>query len=208
MRKMIKCPRAVTKKSAKGSALTAPILAIDLGKYKSVACVYPTRAEAEIRYSTFDTSPEELVGLLERVKPSVLVIEACALCGWVYDTAGENGIVCRVANTASEAWKFKHTKRKIDKDDALRLAQLFALGQLPTIMIPPKADRQWKSGIAARQALIGRRIAVQNRIRALLVGQGLPMPRVARAWTELGLKGIEHLARPPRRTNACRDQSR
>jgi hypothetical protein len=31
---------------------------------------------------------------------------------------------CKVANTASEAWKFKQTKRKIDKDDALRLAQL------------------------------------------------------------------------------------
>jgi transposase len=37
---------------------------------------------------------------------------------------------------------------------------------------------------------------VQNRIRSLLVGQGLPMPRGAKAWTELGLKGIEQLARP------------
>ena len=31
-------------------------------------------------------------------------------------------------NTASEAWKFKHAKRKSDRDDALRLAQLAALG--------------------------------------------------------------------------------
>jgi transposase len=118
------------------------------------------------------------------------------LAGWVSDLSRARGIPCQVANTASEAWKFKHAKRKTDKDDALRLAQLFALGQLPTVTIPSKADRQWKSAIAARQALVGRRIAVQNRIRGLLVGQGLPMPRGAKAWSELGLKGIEQLARP------------
>jgi hypothetical protein len=31
----------------------------------------------------------------------------------------ELGVRCLVANTASEAWKFKHLKRKTDKDDAL-----------------------------------------------------------------------------------------
>ena len=139
--------------------------------------------------------------MLEQVKPSVLVIEACALCGWVYDLSVERGVACQVANTASEAWKFKHTKRKSDKDDALRLAQLFAFGQLPTVTIPSKVDRQWKIAIAARQALVGRRIAEQNRIRGLLVGQGLPMPRGVKAWSELGLKRIEQLARPLRQTD-------
>jgi transposase len=189
-------PTELAMKTMKKKATVGSILAIDLGKYKSVACVYPNAEEAEIRYVTFDTTPDELANLLKRVKPSVLIIEACALSGWVHDQAVENGIACRVANTASEAWKFKHTKRKTDKDDALRLAELFALGQLPTVTIPPKADRQWKSAIAGRQALVGRRIAVQNRIRALLVGQGLPMPRGAKAWSELGLQGIEQLVRP------------
>ena len=32
----------------------------------------------------------------------------------------------KVANTAVEAWKFKHLKRKTDRDDALRLAELEA----------------------------------------------------------------------------------
>src|SRR5262249_22118967 len=103
---------------------------------------------------------------------------------------------CRVANTASEAWKFKHTKRKTDKDDALRLAQLQALGQLPIVVIPPQQTRQWRALIAPRQALVGRRGTVQNRIRAILAGQGLPAPRGARAWTALGLQGIGQYARP------------
>lgn len=170
------------------------ILAVDLGKFKSVACRYPAGsapAADEVRFLTFNTSREQLAALLERLQPRVLVIEACALAGWVYDLATSRGVDCRVANTAAEAWKFKHVKRKTDKDDALRLAQLFALGQLPTVAIPSLADRQWKSVIAARQALLARRVAVQNRIRALLVGQGLPMPRGKRAWSEWGLQGLE-----------------
>jgi transposase len=44
--------------------------------------------------------------------------------------------------------------------------------------------------------LLGHRVAVQNRIRSYLLGQGLPAPRGFRAWTELGLQGIEQYARP------------
>src|SRR5262249_15823514 len=35
-----------------------------------------------------------------------------------------------------------------------------------------------------------------NRLRAILVGQGLAAPRGAKAWTELGLAGIGQLAKP------------
>jgi hypothetical protein len=73
------------------TAAAGCILAIDLGIFKSVACLYPTTAEAEIRYTTWSTTKEELAELLERLKPSVLVIEACALAGWVYDLSVERG---------------------------------------------------------------------------------------------------------------------
>ena len=56
----------------------------------------------------------------------------------MHDLCVELGVPCLVANTASEAWKFKHLKRKTDKDDALRLAELYLLGQLPTVTVPPK----------------------------------------------------------------------
>ena len=174
---------------------TGLILAIDLGKYKSVACAYD-RASAEPRFDTFTTSRHQLRQLFEEHRPAVVVIEACALAGWVHDLCAECGLPCKVANTASEAWKFKHTKRKTDKDDALRLAQLEALGQLPTVVIPAKQTREWRALIAYRQALVGRRVTVQNRIRAVLVGQGLPAPRGHRAWTEIGLQGIGQHARP------------
>ena len=171
------------------------IVAIDLGKYKSVACLH-AQASGTFRFSGFDTTRSEMHRLLTRDRPTVVIIEACLLAGWVHDLCAELGIRCLVANTASEAWKFKHLKRKTDRDDALRLAQLYLLNQLPTVTLPPTAVRQWRSLIATRQTLVGRRVAVQNHIRALCVAQGLPAPRGAKAWAATGLAGLANWARP------------
>lgn len=178
------------------TATTAgPILAIDLGKYKCVACLYD-RATAAADFRTADTSRAELERLIRRACPAVVLIEACALAGWVHDLCGKLGVPCKVANTASEAWRYKHTKRKTDRDDALRLAQLEVLGQLPEVVVPPQRVREWRALIAHRQALVAQRVAAQNRVRAILVGQGLPAPRGHRAWTVTGLEGIAQHARP------------
>jgi transposase len=177
------------------TAAPATILALDLGKFKSVACAY-SGDPATAAFATVPSDRAHLQKLFVKYQPTAVVIEACLLAGWVHDLCGELGLVCHVANTAAEAWKFKHTKRKTDRDDALRLAQLFALGQLPTVCVPSPQTRQWRSLIATRQALVGRRVAVQNRIRAILVSQGLAAPRGHKAWTALGLEGIALLAKP------------
>src|SRR5262245_15819803 len=100
---------------------TGVILALDLGKYKSVACTY-TGDPATARFTTLTTDRTHLRQLFRKVAPAIVVIEACALASWVHDLGQELGLPCHVANTASEAWKFKHSKRKTNKDDALRLA--------------------------------------------------------------------------------------
>ena len=170
------------------------ILAIDLGKYKSAACVY--RSTDDQRFTTFSTSRAELTRLIERHRPDMILIEACLLAGWVRDLCLAMGVPCLVANTSSEAWKFKHLKRKTDRDDALRLAEVYRLGKFPHVVIPAKEVRERRGLIETRQKLVGRRVALQNRIRAILVGQGLPAPCGHRAWTELGLAGIAAHAQP------------
>src|SRR5262249_47835622 len=101
----------------------APLRAMDLGKYKGGACVY--HAADRYTFHAIDTSLAEVGRLIRRTRPAVVVIEACSLAGWVHDLCGELGVPCRVANTAAEAWKYKHAKRKTDRDDALRTAPLF-----------------------------------------------------------------------------------
>jgi transposase len=85
------------------TASTNIILAIDLGKYKSVACVHDP-ATGEFGFTTFETTRTELRKLIGKEQPAVVVIEACLLAGWVHDLCGELGVRCLVANTASEAW--------------------------------------------------------------------------------------------------------
>src|SRR5262249_5537788 len=107
----------------------APILAMDLGKYKSVVCLY--RSADDCRFLSLPTSRAEIARLLDRHGPAVVLLEACLLAGWVCDLCAAKGVKCLVANTTSEAWKFKHLKRKTDKDDALRLAEVYLLGKFP-----------------------------------------------------------------------------
>jgi hypothetical protein len=120
-----------------------PILAIDLGKYKCVACLY--RSATDYTFHAIDTSRSEVERLITRTRPAVVVIEACSLAGWVHDLCADLGVPCKVANTGAEAWTYKHAKRKTDRDDALRLAQLYALGQLPEVVIPARSSRSTSS---------------------------------------------------------------
>ena len=171
---------------------TDTILAIDLGKYKSVACLSPSiNAQSYVKFSTCRA---EFTKLLDKHRPDVVIIEACLLAGWVHDLCSAKGVRCLVANTSSEAWKFKHLKRKTDRDDALRLVEIYRLGKFPTVHVPPKEIRELRGLIELRQKLVGRRVAAQNRIRAILLGQGLPAPRGSKAWTVLGLAGIAQYA--------------
>jgi transposase len=171
------------------------ILAIDLGRYKSVACAYGPAARSAT-FRTLDTGRADFERLFARHPGALVVVEACANAGWAADLARAHGLAVKVANTSGEAWRFTHLKRKTDRDDALRLAELEALGQLPTVALPDAAARQRRALIAHRQALVGRRVAAQNRIRALFAGQGLPAPRGHRAWTATGLAGLDLQAKP------------
>jgi transposase len=166
------------------------IIGIDLGLYKSVLCLFDP-STGELSFRTIRTHRDELKDLFEQHPDATFVIEACALTGWVFDLATSQGVLCKVANTAGEAWKYTKIKRKTDRDDALRLVELERLGQLPTVRVPPKAERDWKALIAHRQALVTRRVALQNRLRALLIAQGLSAPLGAKAWTEDGLSRFE-----------------
>ena len=116
------------------------ILAIDLGKYKSVACVYD-RATRDAAFRTLDTTPGRARPAARppprrRWSSSRRAPTPAGSTTW----PSPPGTPVKVANTAAEAWKFKHLKRKTDRDDALRLAELEALGQLPTVALPDPAD--------------------------------------------------------------------
>jgi len=175
--------------------MNSTILAIDLGKFNSVLCWFDPDARAE-RFRTTPTTPDDLRRELTRLPVARVVFEACSQAGWVHDLCVQLGLTAVVASTTGSAWQWKHVKRKTDRDDARKLARLAAVGEIEGVPVPPRAVRQWKSLIGLRRRLVSERVRGQNRIRGLLVCQGLPAPMGAKAWTETGLDGLARQARP------------
>jgi transposase len=181
----------------------ARLLALDLGKFTSVLCVYDPHAPAAAHrfVAGVRTTPQSLHDLLaahatEDPAQTLLVIETCDVAGWVHDLATALGLTVLVANPAHEAWRWTRVKRKTDKDDALKLARLAALGQLPLAHMPPPAQRQRRRLVHYRRVLVDRRTQVKNQVRSIFSQQGLSLPPRSKAWTRAGIAQLAREARP------------
>jgi transposase len=174
------------------------ILALDLGKYKTVGCDYERESGAH-RFKSCFTTPATLERMVQEVKPDRVVFEVCNIAGWVSDSLRRLGVAeVQVANTYGEPWRWRKVSKKNDRRDGLKLAQLSALHQIKEVYIPQIEVRQWRALIAFRQQLVRRRGRIKNHIRDLLVAEGQLLPRGASCWTQLGIKRLEALARPLR----------
>ena len=170
------------------------ILALDLGKFKTVGCAYDG-ASGEHRFKTSGTTRTGLAQLVKEVKPDRVVIEVCNIAGWVCDLLRGMGVEVQVANTSEDAWRWRKVKKKNDRCDALKIAQLSAVNQVRAVHIPNIEVRQWRALIAFRQQLVRRRGKVKNHIRDLLVSEGQILPRGAKCWTQLGQAHLEALSK-------------
>src|SRR5262249_9950483 len=139
------------------------ILGLDLGKFKSLACLSDTEATSA-RFTTIHTDPTDLPKFLRAERPALVVFETCTVAGWVADLGDELKLSYAVAHPMPEAWSWLKVQRKTDRDDALKLAKMAALGELPTVPMPTKAARPDRALVAYRDRLVGRRMAAQNRI--------------------------------------------
>ena len=173
-----------------------PILALDLGKFKTMACCYDPAAPSAVLFRKVDTNLETLELLLRRTQPQVVVIETCTIAGWVHELCERLGVTCLVANPHGEAWRWKNVKRKTDRDDALKLARLTAADELPVAPMPSTEVRQKRGLLKARQSIIGQRVAAQNHLRHLVEAQGRRLARGHKAWSREGLAVLDNWARP------------
>lgn len=171
------------------------ILALDLGKFKSVACTYQP-ADGSHEFRTIRTAPYMVHELILLTQPKRVVIEVGPAAGWIKDLCEALEVPIQVANPNHEAWRWKHVKRKTDKDDALKLAQLSSMNQLPTVHLPGTTVRQWRSLIKYRHTLVARRTAIKNHIRSILTGQGISHTCGKSGWTQAALATLTEMAQP------------
>src|SRR5712692_11520707 len=117
------------------------ILALDLGKYKTVACAYEAES-GQHEFTSVATSPQALHDLLVEREPDRVVIEICSIAGWVCDLVRLLGIEIEVASTNDERWQWRKVKTKNDRRDGLKLAQLSARNELDLVHVPQSEMRQ------------------------------------------------------------------
>ena len=166
------------------------ILAIDMGKSKSVACVYQL-PEGQESYHSLPTAPKDFYDWIVKSAADLVVIEIGPLAGWVRDLCEALGQKLLVANTSDEPWRWRNVKSKSDRKDALKLAQLAGRNEIQNVWVPEKKVRQWRELIGYRQMLVDEATAIKNRIRILIEQQGQSTPRGYKAWTEAGRKQLQ-----------------
>jgi hypothetical protein len=109
------------------------ILALDIGKCKTVFVAYDMLDVKKQEYGKIATTPAALHDLLVARRPDRLVLEVGPAAGWVCDLAATLKIPTQVANTNDERWQWKRAKKKTDRMDALKLAQMKQLQTAPCV---------------------------------------------------------------------------
>jgi transposase len=171
------------------------ILALDLGKSKSVCCLLDTDS-GEVQYQTITTTAAAIDRRIHRSGAEHLVLEVCTLAGWVHDVGVSAGVKVHVANPNHEGWRWRNVKRKTDRLDALKLAELMAMRQLPEVHVPRREVREHRALIEYRGQLVSRRTRIKNTIRSLVLRQGLSFPSGKEGWTLKARQQLAALALP------------
>lgn len=172
------------------------ILALDLGKYNTVFCDYNS-VNGEHEFGKIKTTPEAVHDLIVATNPRKIVLEVCNIAGWIVDIARALDKETETANTTHDAWRWKNVKRKNDRDDALKLAKLSAMEQIPKVHIPLKCIREQRAFIKYRQRLIKHRTSIKNAIRAIFLREGITsIPRGTELWSKEGLRWLDTQAMP------------
>jgi transposase len=171
------------------------ILALDLGKSKTVYCDYNS-GDNEGSYGKIKTSPQDMHDLIIRYAPNRIVFEVCSIAGWVYDIATSLCSDVQVANPNHEGWRWKNVKHKSDRKDSLKLAQLSVMNQLPMVHIPTGQTRQKRAFIKYRKTISDRMVEMKNNIRSILDRQGHSMPAGKSGWTAAAIRQLRSYALP------------
>jgi len=171
------------------------ILAMDLGKSNTVICNYDSES-GKHQFCKVKSTPQEIHDMLVENSPDRVVFEIGASAGWVHDIAVSLAIEVQVANTNHQAWRWKNVKKKNDRNDALKLAQISAMNQLPLVHIPRHNVRQKRALIQYRQSLVRRRTQIKNNIRSILERKGYQgiLPAGKKGWSKGSIEMLNKIA--------------
>lgn len=116
----------------------------------SVLCFFDSKSR-KAKFLTSPTRTEPLEQIFADCDADLVVMEACGPSGWINDLAQKHDLKTRVCSTNEEAWRWANVKRKTDRDDALKLARLAAMGELKAVHTPTPEHREFQSLVKYRK---------------------------------------------------------
>ena len=85
------------------------------------------------------------------------------------------------------------SKKKNDRADALKLAKLLYVGEVPQVYVPAADVRAWRELITFRKRLIEKRTRAKNGLRCLLRSLGIDPPQDFGLWSRKGVLWLKSL---------------
>jgi transposase len=122
------------------------------------------------------------------------VVYEAGFCGFeIQRSLTALGIECIVVNPADVPCSDKDRKRKDDKRDARKLSMELAKGNLKGIYIPDKQMQDARSLVRQRHRLIQDQTRCANRIKHLLLSNGIKTGEKSERWSLRFIKKLEQL---------------
>jgi transposase len=85
------------------------------------------------------------------------------------------------------------SKKKNDRQDALKLAKLLYVGEVPSVHVPSSDVRAWRELITFRRHVVEKRTRAKNGVRGLLRSLGIAAPAAGKLWTRKGMQWLRGL---------------
>ena len=174
------------------------ILALDLGKFNSVACIFSTDSQQPLRYQSLASSPQALHDLIVEVQPQRVVVETCSIAGWVHDLCESLNIPdIQIANPSGEAWKWKNEIRAILSQQGLESPPsgkagwtIKSLEQLDTLAKPMdecSVDELWRGRLSIELSALRMMMKLLAQMEKKLEALGQADERITRLRTVPGV---------------------
>lgn len=163
---------------------------LDLHKSHITGCVLDSDGKVFQRWQVQDET--ELLARLIELPPFEVCFEASTGYGRYYELLKTVAAGVTVAHPGLLRLIYQ-SKKKNDRADALKLARLLYVGEVPQVHVPSADVRAWRELITFRKRLIEKRTRAKNGLRCLLRTLGIRPPQEFGLWTKKGAAWLASL---------------
>jgi transposase len=166
---------------------------VDVHQRRSSVCILDSHGKPVKEFSVKGNWSELLEQMRLVPRPFGVCYEASCGYGYLHEKFSAVAQSVQVAHPGQLRLIYR-SKKKHDRIDAKKLAQLLFMDLVPQVHVPSANVRAWRGLIVYRNRLMNRRVGVKNQVRGLLRNLGIPAPAGKRLWSGKGLKWLKEQA--------------